>query len=317
MSTVPSPAIPTPLATSLVLLIRRHRVFWIQRGQDVNGASGGLRQSVWWAWLRQDIWAAFRERRRCFSFWRPVRDYHELNQDELADRAVYLLSQSVNYCAKVEPLPTTETTAKRAHHGEVLMAMLDRWKTFLGPKFQPLPAIASAPSVWPPIWIHPPQFAVAMQVYSFARILITLHRPAAAGFDGYVKTQRTLSEAVATICGIAIELKVGRLGASRPERQLASLASPHSEKTADPWPRRTKPVKLYPPNACLAVGLQRHPRLPLPAVWLTFDNVAGLCVHQDTQRESIISLINACEARTGWPMAPLRDDLRAEWAKLG
>jgi hypothetical protein len=43
-------------------------VFWIQRSQDVNGASGGIRQAVWWAWLRQDIWAAFRERRRCFSF---------------------------------------------------------------------------------------------------------------------------------------------------------------------------------------------------------------------------------------------------------
>jgi hypothetical protein len=28
-------------------------VFWIQRSQDVNGASGGIRQAVWWAWLRQ------------------------------------------------------------------------------------------------------------------------------------------------------------------------------------------------------------------------------------------------------------------------
>uniref|UniRef100_A0A0D2XKM4 Uncharacterized protein n=1 Tax=Fusarium oxysporum (strain Fo5176) TaxID=660025 RepID=A0A0D2XKM4_FUSOF len=49
-------------------------VFWIQRSQDVNGGSGGLRQAVWWAWLRQDIWAAFREKRPCLSFWVPVQD---------------------------------------------------------------------------------------------------------------------------------------------------------------------------------------------------------------------------------------------------
>lgn len=36
--------------------------FWIQRNQDNDGESiDGLRQAVWWAWLRQDIWAAFRE----------------------------------------------------------------------------------------------------------------------------------------------------------------------------------------------------------------------------------------------------------------
>lgn len=43
-------------------------VFWIQRSQDNDGESGGLRQAVWWAWIRQDIWAAFREKRKCFSF---------------------------------------------------------------------------------------------------------------------------------------------------------------------------------------------------------------------------------------------------------
>lgn len=35
-------------------------VFWIQRSRDINGESGGLEQAVWWAWLRQDVWAAFR-----------------------------------------------------------------------------------------------------------------------------------------------------------------------------------------------------------------------------------------------------------------
>lgn len=48
-------------------------VFWIQRSREINGESGGLEQAVWWAWLRQDVWAAFRENRRCFSFFRPTK----------------------------------------------------------------------------------------------------------------------------------------------------------------------------------------------------------------------------------------------------
>ncbi|KAI5917291.1 hypothetical protein F4810DRAFT_697009 [Camillea tinctor] len=239
-------------------------VFWIQRSQDVNGASGGLRQSVWWAWLRQDVWAAFRERRRCFSFWRPVKDYPELNQDELADRAIYLLSQAVNYCANVESAITNpEAMARRAEAGDILMGMLERWKSFLGPKFSPLPSASTGSTVFEPIWIHPPQFGVAIQVYNFARILITLHRPAVAGFDGFMKTQRILSEAVATICGIAMELK---------------------------------------DEGCQILSAQ-----------CLFG--AGLCAQDDVKRETIISLIDACEARTGWPMATLRSELRAEWAK--
>ncbi|KAI0474060.1 hypothetical protein GGR56DRAFT_563140 [Xylariaceae sp. FL0804] len=275
-------------------------VFWIQRSQDVNGASGGLRQSVWWAWLRQDLWAAFRERRRCFSFWRPTRDYALLGQDELADRAIYLLSQSVNYCARdpdggsssnnnnnnnsnnaaaasnanagqdPDPAPDPDAVARRAVAGEILMGMLERWKSFLGPQFRPLPTAARAAResggcVFEPLWIHPPQFGSAIQVYHFARILITLHRPATAGFDGYIKTQRILSDAVAAICGIAMELK----------DEASQILSAQ----------------------CL-FG-------------------AGLCAQDDVKRETIISLIDACEARTGWPMASLRSDLRAEWAKVG
>ncbi|KAI3390954.1 hypothetical protein diail_8328 [Diaporthe ilicicola] len=183
-------------------------VFWIQRSQDVDGASGGLRQAVWWAWLRQDLWAAFRERRACFSFWKPNKEVGELGQDELADRAVYLLSQSVNYCARATS--ASLAVADKIQSGEALLAALERWKSSLGPEYSPLPSpSACAGSVFKPIWIHPPRFAVAMQVYHFARILVTLHLPAvgAAGFQGYLKTQRLLSEAVDGICGIALELR--------------------------------------------------------------------------------------------------------------
>lgn len=171
-------------------------VFWIQRSQEVHGASGGLRQAIWWAWLRQDVWAAFRERRRCFSFWRPTRDFPELDQEELAGYSVYLLSQAVNYCADGTRDESGNSLGSvcdedQGELGDRLMAMLATWKAFLGPKFKPLPTQSNTGlSVFKPLWIHPPQFAAALQVCSFATILVALHRPSsAAGFGGFLKTQ--------------------------------------------------------------------------------------------------------------------------------
>lgn len=179
-------------------------VFWVQRSQDVDGGSGGLKQAVWWAWLQQDLWAAFREKRACFSFWKPVKDVTALNQDELARRAIYLLSQSVNYCAR-STLPSM-TTAEKNHAADRLLSELERWRLCLGPAYRPLPTSAAGDSAFKPIWIHPPRYAVAVQAWHFARILITLHRPAASGFQAYIQTQRILTEAIEAICGIATAL---------------------------------------------------------------------------------------------------------------
>ncbi|KAJ4414094.1 hypothetical protein N0V82_008125 [Gnomoniopsis sp. IMI 355080] len=186
-------------------------VFWIQRSQDVHGASGGLRQAVWWTWLRQDLWAAFREKRTCFSFWKPLTDVADLTQDQLANRAIYLLSQTVNFYAHPSgnanaDSPLSSSLAKQ-QTGDALLAALERWRTFLGPCYKPLPCAAVPGSPFKPIWIHPPQYAAALQAYNFGKILVTLHSPAVAGFQGYLKTQRVLSEAVDSICGIAMELK--------------------------------------------------------------------------------------------------------------
>ena len=165
-------------------------VFWIQRSQDVNGASGGLRQAVWWAWLRQDLWAAFREHRRCFSFWQPIVDYPDLSEDELACRSVYLLSQAVNYCTEPPPDPEAavdpEQIRLRTERGNELMDMLERWRSFSAGAFKAFPS-PNRDEVhgWTPIWIHPPVFGVALQVYSFAKILVCLHRPVTTGFAGY------------------------------------------------------------------------------------------------------------------------------------
>jgi hypothetical protein len=93
--------------------------------------------------------------------------------------------------------------------------------------------------------------------------------------------QRTLSDAVATICGIAMELKDEGC-------QIMSAQ-------------------------CLFGGMFRCLN---PVLVFAYSSLAGLCVQDEVKRNAIISLIDACEARTGWPMATLRNDLRAEWAKV-
>ncbi|OAA35506.1 Fungal transcriptional regulatory protein [Beauveria brongniartii RCEF 3172] len=187
-------------------------IFWIQRSQDVDGGCGGLRQSVWWAWLRQDVWAAFRESRACLSFWVPKKAIHELDQNELADRAIYVLSQAINYRASVQAATSHNSVDKTKLNTQrsTLVSMMEQWKSHLGDGYKVLPTPkAAAGQVFAPLWIHPPRFGAALQAYSFAQILLTLHTVETmhAGFHGYLKMQRTLSEAVNTICGIALQLK--------------------------------------------------------------------------------------------------------------
>lgn len=187
-------------------------VFWIQRSQNVDGGSGGLRQAVWWAWLRQDIWAAFREKRTCFSFWVPVQELDELDQHGLADRAIYLLSQAVNYYANAAAASDSTssdrpTQTDLTHARASLLQKIDKLKSHLGEQYEPLPAPSEASEIFQSIWIHPPEFGAALQALSFAQIMITLHSPIPAGFNGYLRMQKTLTQAVDTICGIAMDLK--------------------------------------------------------------------------------------------------------------
>ena len=186
-------------------------VFWIQRSQDSDGGCGGLRQSVWWAWLRQDIWAAFREKRPCLSFWKPKKALETLDQHELADRAVYLLSQAVNYSAearKVEAMAVPEQllTISLGQRRADLLAHMARWKSFLGDEYNVLPTPRQPEDVFAPLWVHPPEFGAALQAYNFALILITLHTPGGSGLNAFLRMQKQLAAAVNVICGIAMAL---------------------------------------------------------------------------------------------------------------
>ncbi|OGM46830.1 hypothetical protein ABOM_004990 [Aspergillus bombycis] len=175
-------------------------ISWRQQLQGNNGESGGLRSAVWWAWLQQDIWAAIRRRRRVFSFWKPRKPVSTLMMSELATRALYLLSQCINYASKEEE--EASGLERRVDRGNELLSLLQEWREVLPPEYSPLPSVSSS-EIFPPIWVHPPSYAAALQIYSLALILVILHRPSTGGIDDYRSTQHMLAVSVSTICGIA------------------------------------------------------------------------------------------------------------------
>ncbi|PYH65899.1 Zn(II)2Cys6 transcription factor [Aspergillus vadensis CBS 113365] len=186
-------------------------VFWIQRYQNNDGECGGLRQAIWWAWLRQDVWVAMRERRRIFSFWKPKRHISSLSPPELASFVSYILGQCVNYASREES--ASKDIQSRLERGNELLYMLQEWQDYLPPEFNPLPCEQDA-TVFPPIWVHPPPYAAALQIHSLARILVLSHRPTVNGFQDYRAAQKLLTTSVNTICGIARTIREDDLAAS-------------------------------------------------------------------------------------------------------
>ncbi|KAK1144190.1 hypothetical protein N8T08_005603 [Aspergillus melleus] len=180
--------------------------FWIQRSQDNDGESvDGLRRAVWWAWLRQDIWAAFRAGRPTLTFWRARKPLEELDSDALATRIVYICGQCVAYAASDET--ADRDPRPRIEHGDRLLRALDDWYRVLPASYQPVTVGVAgncdSQSTFPPIWIHPPSHAGAMQMYSFARATVLLNQPTRGGLNAYSQREKQLTESVKMVCGIA------------------------------------------------------------------------------------------------------------------
>ncbi|KAJ4357334.1 uncharacterized protein N0V89_001909 [Didymosphaeria variabile] len=137
-------------------------VFWIQRSQLIQGETGGLKSAVWWAWLRQDIWAAFRERRKTLSFWTPTKALAALTSYELAARVIWLFARAVDYCSDEEVASGELDLTMRAKRADTIFGMLYDWKSSLPQEFEPLPQIntTALSGTMEPLWIHPPAFSM-------------------------------------------------------------------------------------------------------------------------------------------------------------
>ncbi|CAI7664073.1 unnamed protein product [Penicillium manginii] len=179
--------------------------FWIQRSQDNDGESvDGLRRAVWWAWLRQDIWAAFQAGRPTITFWRARKPLETLNSDELATRIVYLCGKCVKYAASDKILPNQDPR-DRIDQGDRLLSALADWYRILPISYQPV-TVATSPTsntLFPPIWIHPTNHAGAMQMYHLARTAVLLNQPTMGGLSTYMQREKQLTESVKIVCGIA------------------------------------------------------------------------------------------------------------------
>jgi hypothetical protein len=185
-------------------------LFWIQRFQENDGETGGLRSAVWWTWLQQDIWIAMRERRRVYNDWSPKKPIFTLTAPELATRASYLLSLCVNYASEEE---RREDSVRRATRGNELLHLLQEWRERLPPEYHPLPSVSND-QIFPSIWVNPASCAAALQIQSLALILVVLNHPSPSTFSDFGGVQHILAVSVSIICGIARSVNADDDGAN-------------------------------------------------------------------------------------------------------
>lgn len=185
-------------------------LFWIQRFQENDGETGGLRSSVWWTWLQQDIWIAMREKRRVYNDWSPKKPISTLTAPELATRASYLLSLCVNYASDEEK---REDSARRIARGNELLHLLQEWRERRPPEYHPLPSVPND-QIFPSIWVNPPSYAAGLQIQSLALILVIMNHPSPSTISDYEGVQQLLAVSVSIICGIARSLNADDDGAN-------------------------------------------------------------------------------------------------------
>ena len=144
-------------------------VFWILRSRQIEVERPSLESTTWWAWLQQDIWAAFREKRRTYSTWTPKKACRQLESHELAARALWILAQVVNFCALDFTSDTASALEGRVSWAAKLKDMLREWESCLTVEFSPLPAPNHDQSrVFEPRLIYPRCYGASM--YLFARL---------------------------------------------------------------------------------------------------------------------------------------------------
>lgn len=135
-------------------------VFWILRSRQIEVEESSLESATWWAWLCQDIWVAFRQRRRTYSTWLPKKRLSELTNHEMASRSVWILAQIVNFCATTTQAGDGDLQA-RTRWAKALREMLNEWQQNLSVEFSPLPTTTfDESSEFKPLLIHPPCFGM-------------------------------------------------------------------------------------------------------------------------------------------------------------
>ncbi|KAH6625744.1 fungal-specific transcription factor domain-containing protein [Boeremia exigua] len=215
--------------------------FWIQRNSNTSGESNdSLKRAVWFSWLRQDIWAAFRTGRPALTIHQPTKSMSELTTEELTTRIIYITAKCVQFAAT----PKEQNITEYIEAGATLMRMLDAWKRRLPQAFEPIritntystPRSASDSVSLTPIWIHPPAHAAAIQMYHFSRIVMVLNQPSIGGLNVHQTRFKMLRESTTVICGIAAAQQSQNLPSAFVSFQAvyaAALCADSQEKQAE------------------------------------------------------------------------------------
>ncbi|KAH7171365.1 hypothetical protein EDB81DRAFT_710112 [Dactylonectria macrodidyma] len=182
-------------------------VFWILRSRQIEVEASSLESTTWWAWLRQDIWVAFREKRRTYSTWSPKKGYADLDSHELASRAVWILAQVINFCALDASEDIEDNLLVRIGWAKALKKMLLEWQSHLTVEFSSLPAMSRhGTEAFQPRLIHPQCFGLAMQIHHVSQILISAHEPCLGGLEAFMRRQKTIQHSIDMVCGIGMTL---------------------------------------------------------------------------------------------------------------
>uniref|UniRef100_A0A4E9E818 Transcription factor domain-containing protein n=1 Tax=Gibberella zeae TaxID=5518 RepID=A0A4E9E818_GIBZA len=182
-------------------------VFRILRSRQIEVETSSLESTTWWAWLRQDIWVAFREKRRTYSTWMPKKGYAELDNHELASRAVWIMAQVINFCAVDSSIEMEGGLSRRIDWAKALKNMLNEWQSHLTVEFSALSSMGQyGIEVFKPHLIHPQCFGLAVQLHHCSWILITAHEPHLDGIQGLLKRQKDIQQSIDMVCGIGMTL---------------------------------------------------------------------------------------------------------------
>ncbi|CEI62416.1 unnamed protein product [Fusarium venenatum] len=165
-------------------------VFRILRSRQIEVETSSLESTTWWAWLRQDIWVAFREKRRTYT-----------------SRAVWIMAQVINFCAVDSSIEMEGGMVGRISWAKALKNMLIEWQSHLTVEFSPLPTMGHyGTEIFKPHLIHPQCFGLAVQLHHCSRILIAAHEPQLDGIQGLLKLQKETQQSIDIVCGIGMTL---------------------------------------------------------------------------------------------------------------
>jgi hypothetical protein len=91
----------------------------------------------------------------------PKKGYAELDNHELASRAVWIMAQVINFCAVDSSTEMEGGLAGRIRWAKALRNMLDEWQSHLTVEFSALPTMGQhGVEVFKPYLIHPQCFGM-------------------------------------------------------------------------------------------------------------------------------------------------------------